>query len=242
MDKLTLMVCPHDTAKKPDRWFRFAQYLSLNLHATVHFELAMDFQEFRQKMNDADIVYANPGDSVTLLNNNFISVARSSNLYDEVVFIAHNELNNPSLASFQGAKLLSVMSMLATKVGLNTLESQRIKPLEVIDKPTWLAVVKAVANQENDASLGFVYKDTYEELGETTKSLVKYIGTSEQKTVFHQLVLAPKATQIQKSLTSVLLEMNQNPKGKDILNELNIEQWIIPTASEIEKLKQVVAE
>jgi phosphonate transport system substrate-binding protein len=159
-----------------------------------------------------------------------------------VVFIAHNELNNPSLASFQGAKLLSVMSMLATKVGLNTLESQGIKPLEVIDKPSWLAVVKAVANQENDASLGFVYKDTYEELGETTKSLVKYIGTSEQKTVFHQLVLAPKATQIQKSLTSVLLEMNQNPKGKDILNELNIEQWIIPTASEIEKLKQVVAE
>ena len=27
-----------------------------------------------------------------------------------------------------------------------------------------------------------------------------------------------------------------------IHNELNIEQWIIPTASEIEKLKQVVAE
>lgn len=242
MNKLTLMVCPHDTAKKPDRWFRFAQYLSLNLDATVHFELAMDFQEFRQKMNDADIVYANPGDTVSLLHNNFISVARSSNLYDEVVFVAHPDLDNPSLQSFQGSKLVSVVNMVATKVGLNALEVQGIKPSEVIDKPSWLAVVKAIANKETDASLGFVYKDTYDELGETTKSLVKYIATSERKTVFHELVLASKAMQIQKSLTSVLLEMNQNPKGKDILNELNIEQWIIPNESEIEKLKQVVAQ
>lgn len=241
MNKLTLMVCPHDTAKKPDRWFRFAQYLSLHTDVIVHFELAMDFQEFHQKMKDADIVYANPADTITLLANNFISVARSRNLYDEVVFIANHQLNNPSLESFQGSKLVSVRSMLATKVGLNTLESQGIKPSAVIDKPTWLAVIKAIANQETDASLGFVYKDTYDELGEATKNLVHYISTSEQKTAFHQLVLSSKATQIQENLTSILLGMNENPKGKDILQELNIEQWIIPQQSEIDAMKQVVA-
>jgi phosphonate transport system substrate-binding protein len=241
MDKLNLMVCPHDTAKKPDRWFRFAQYLSQNLDQVVHFELAMDFQEFHQKMNDADIVYANPGDTVNLLNNNFISVARSTNLYDEVVFIAHPDLDNPSLQSFQGSKVVSVSKMVATKVGLNALEIQGITPSEVIDKPSWLAVIKAIANKETDASLGFVYKDTYDELGETTKNLVKYIATSERKTIFHEIVLASKVTQIQNTLTSILLEMNQNPKGKDILNELNIEQWIVPTESEIDTIKQLVA-
>jgi hypothetical protein len=241
MDKLNLMVCPHDTAKNPDRWFRFAQYLSLNIDQTVHLELAMDFQEFHQKMNDADIVYGNPSDTINLLKNNFISVARSSNLYDEVVFIAHPDLDNPSLESFQGSKLVSVASMLATKVGLNALETQGIKTAEVIDKPTWLAVIKAIANKETEASLGFVYKDTYEELGAATKSLVKYIATSAQKKVFHQLVLSSKATQIHKKLTSTVLEMNQNPKGKDILGELNIEQWIVPTESEIDTIKQLVA-
>ncbi|TAE58037.1 MAG: hypothetical protein EAZ76_04910 [Nostocales cyanobacterium] len=240
MDRLTLMVCPHDTAKKPDRWFRFAQYLSLNLDVVIHFELSMDFQEFRQKMNSADIVYANPGDTVSLLQNNFISVARSSNLYDEVVFVANHQLNNPSLESFQGSKLLSVTSMLATKIGLNALESQGIKPAEVINQPTWLAVIKAIANQETEASLGFVYKDTYDELGESTKNLVKYIATSAQKSVFHQLVLSSKALSIQKNLTSVLLAMNENPKGEDILKELNIEKWIIPTESEVENIKQIL--
>ncbi|MEA5578350.1 phosphate/phosphite/phosphonate ABC transporter substrate-binding protein [Anabaena sp. UHCC 0451] len=241
MDKLNLMVCPHDTAKKPDRWFRFAQYLSLNLEQTVHLELAMDFQEFHQKMNDADIVYGNPSDTIKLLNNNFISVARPSNLYDEVVFIAHPDLDNPSLQSFQGSKLVSVASMLATKVGLNALEDKGIQHAELIDKPTWLAVVKAIANKETEASLGFVYKDTYEELGGTTKSLVKYIATSEQKKVFHQMVLSSKANKIHQKLTSILLEMDQNPKGKDILNELNIEKWIMTTESEIDTIKQLVA-
>jgi phosphonate transport system substrate-binding protein len=240
MDKLTLMVCPHDTAKNPDRWFRFAQYLSLNLGVVVRFELAMDFQEFHQKMNDADIVYANPADTITLLQNNFISVARSSNLYDEVVFIANPNLNHPSLESFQGSKLLSVVSMLATKIGLNALESQGIKPATVMDKPSWLAVIKAIANQETEASLGFVYKDTYDELGEATKNMVKYISTSEQKIAFHQIVLSAKATQIQDSLTSLIVEMDQNSKGKDILNDLNIEKWVVPTASEVDTIKQLV--
>ncbi|MTJ07389.1 MULTISPECIES: phosphate/phosphite/phosphonate ABC transporter substrate-binding protein [unclassified Anabaena] len=241
MDKLNLMVCPHDTAKNPDRWFRFAQYLSQNLDQIVHFELALDFQEFHQKMNDADIVYGNPADTMNLLKNNFISVARPSNLYDEVVFIAHHDLDNPSLESFQGSNLVSVVSMLATKIGLNALETQGIKPAELIDKSTWLAVIKAIANKETDAMLGFVYKDTYEQLGEATKSLVKYIATSQEKKAFHQLVLSSKAIQIQKNLASILLEMKQNSKGKDILDELNIEQWMIPTESEIDAIKQIIA-
>lgn len=45
MSKLTLMVCPHDTAKKPERWFRFVQYLNHHLTVGVHLEISLDFND-----------------------------------------------------------------------------------------------------------------------------------------------------------------------------------------------------
>jgi ABC-type phosphate/phosphonate transport system substrate-binding protein len=56
MSALELMVCPHDTAKEPDRWFRFAQYLSQRLGTPVNFSVALDFDEFHQRMAYTDIL------------------------------------------------------------------------------------------------------------------------------------------------------------------------------------------
>jgi hypothetical protein len=122
MSKLNLLVCPHDTAKNPERWFRFVQYLNHKLTAIsevqLHFDLSIDFNDFHGKMDKADLVYANPADTAKFLEKNFVSLVRPSNLYDEVVFISSSDHSVLNLSSLNGIPVASVATMLATKVGL----------------------------------------------------------------------------------------------------------------------------
>ena len=234
MSKLNLMICPHDTAKKPEKWFLFVQYLNLNLDFTVHFTISLDFKEFHDQLSTADIVYANPADGVNLVTKEqFIPIVRSTNLFDEVVFIANPNLNNPSLQSYQGSKVVTVNSMV-TKLATSILQRQDIMPTEVVNKESWLGVVNAVAKDE--ASLGFVYKDTYDELSLKTKEMVIAIATSTEHKAFHALYLNPKARDHAQAISSVLQQMHLNPSGLDVLQELKVEAWELVPADALQSL------
>ncbi len=91
MNKLSLMVCPHDTAKRPERWFAFAQYLARKLEEPrVVFSPSLGFEDFHQRMASADLIYANPQDTHHLCRERgYQPIARAANLFDEVVIIAN---------------------------------------------------------------------------------------------------------------------------------------------------------
>lgn len=234
MSKLNLMICPHDTAQKPEKWFRFVQYLNRHLDFIIHFTISLDFKEFHEHLSTADIVYANPADGVHLVKDNqFIPLVRSTNLFDEVVFIANPKLDNPSLQSYQGSKVATVSSMV-TKLATSILQRQEIVPTGVISKESWLGVVNAVAKDE--ASLGFVYKDTYDELSAKTKEMVKAIATSTEHQAFHALYLNPKISDRAQAISAVLQQMNLDPMGQDVLKELKVDAWEVIPADALQDL------
>ncbi|MFP4122568.1 phosphate/phosphite/phosphonate ABC transporter substrate-binding protein [Coleofasciculus sp.] len=238
MNKLTLMICPHDTAKKPDRWFRFIQYLNNQLDVNVHLEVSLDFQDFHQHLDQADIVYANPADSIRLREQGFSAVVRPLNLYDEVVYIANQDIANPTLDSLHGETLATVKSMLPSKVALHSLKEKGISPAQLLDKSSWLGVINSVS--KNEAPFGIVYKDTYQELSPNTKAMVNAFAESEEKVIFHGIHVSPNAMDHKSELERVLLEMNTNPAGKDVLQELNIEGWCKTTSAEISTTKEIM--
>lgn len=239
MSKLTLMVCPHDTAKKPERWFRFVQYLNRHLSVTFHLEISLDFEDFHHHLDAADMVYANPADSIYLLEHKeFSSLVRPINLYDEVVFIANRSISNPTLESLQGATLATVKSMLPTKVALLMLKEQGIVPAQLLDKPSWLGVVNSIS--KNEVPFGIVYKDTYDELSPKTKDAVNAFATSNEKIIFHGINIGPKVLAYKNDCEGVLLDMNTDATGKDVLQELNIEGWCTTTPEDIGKIKEIV--
>ncbi|MEQ9550476.1 MAG: PhnD/SsuA/transferrin family substrate-binding protein [Coleofasciculus sp. G3-WIS-01] len=239
MNKLTLMICPHDTAKKPDRWFRFVQYLNNQLDVKVHLDVSLDFQDFHQHLEQADIVYANPADSIRLREQQgFSAVVRPINLYDEVVYIANQDIANPTLDSLQGKTLATVKSMLPSKVALHSLKEKGIAPAQILDKSSWLGVINSVS--KNEAPFGIVYKDTYKELSANTKAMVNAFAESQEKVIFHSIHISPNAMAHKSELERVLLEMNTNPAGKDLLQELNVEGWCKTTSEEISTAKEIM--
>jgi len=239
MNKLTLMICPHDTAKKPDRWFRFIQYLNNQLDFNVHLDVSLDFQDFHQHLDQADIVYANPADSIRLLEQQgFCAVVRPINLYDEVVYIANQDIANPTLASLHGETLATVHSMLPSKVALHSLKEKSIEPAQLLDKSSWLGVINSVS--KNESPFGIVYKDTYQELSAKTKAMINAFAESQEKVIFHGIHISPNAIEHKGELERVLLEMNETPAGKEVLQELNLEGWCKTSSEEINTAKEIM--
>jgi ABC-type phosphate/phosphonate transport system substrate-binding protein len=232
------MVCPHDTAKEPDRWFRLVQYLVQNLGTEVLFEISLDFQDFHDNIQKADIVYANPTDALHLMtDNNHTLLVKPAGNSDEVVFVASTEAQNPTLESFQGTEFAAVKGLMPTSIALHMLHERAIEPAGIRHKESWQAVISAIWNGE--VAYGIIYKDTYDGLSEQGKGMVQAFATSDEKIAFHTLTIAPSLAERKAELEQLLTGMHSDEKGQQVLAELHIAQWQPVTAEEIARMQHV---
>ncbi|HPI96977.1 MAG TPA: PhnD/SsuA/transferrin family substrate-binding protein [Gammaproteobacteria bacterium] len=234
MDSLKMMVCPHDTAGDPIKWFQFSQYLSKYANVSTLFYQCLDFVEFHNKMEEADIIYANPQDSLSLQEKHgFIPLLHSTNLFDEIVFIANQDADHGSLEVLNNQECVSCNSMMVTRIGIKDLFSKNIKPKTIHSKDNWMAVVKAVS--QGEMPYGFVYKDFYDGLNKMSKSLVHKLGETQEQSIFHTLFINPKYADHKNHLIQTLSEAHLTEKGKSVLSGVNIEKFI--TVSKLEILR-----
>lgn len=233
------MVCPHDTAKNPEKWYLFAQHMSRELEMQIHFSQSLDFKNFHDNLEAADIVYANPMDTIKLVDKmGFISVARPEGIHDEVVFIANNEVEEPTLQALHGKNLATVKSMLATYVGLMVLDNEKIELAEILDRDSWLSVINTVRRRVSD--FGFLYKDTYEGLTNLSRSTFNAFFTTDEKIVFHSITLNKKGAERKQDFETLLLEMHHNERGKAIMEQLKVNRWLPVQHDELEMTRQII--
>lgn len=235
MSKLKLMVCPHDTAKNPERWFLFAQYLSHHLPQVVHFEQSLDFTEFQACMAQADLVYANPQHALTLAEKHgFLPLARAANLYDEAVLVTCAECEaNP--ADFHQASVATVPSMLVTQVALKSLARAGIAPKTLHPATHWMGVVHAI--YKGEARFGILYKDFYQDMSKLSRQQVRVVGETAEKSVYHCFMLAPQHAKTLEPIRQVLLEMADDARGQPILQALHMERLIAVSNEDLEFLR-----
>lgn len=234
------MVCPHDTAGDPIKWFQFSQFISKYAQVSTIFYQCMDFVEFHDKMNEADLIYANPQDSMELQNKyGFLPLLHSSNLFDEIVFIANKDANHDSLEDIQDQKCVSCNSMMVTRVGIKSLNNKNIQPNSINSKDNWMAVFKAVS--QGEYPYGFVYKDFYDGLSELSKNMVHKIGESNEHSVFHSLFINPKHIDFKQQLIKILSEAHLSEKGQRVLSDINIEKFITVSKTEILQFKSLLS-
>jgi phosphonate transport system substrate-binding protein len=238
MSTLHLLVCPHDTANNPDRWYRLAQYLSQKLEAHITFDISLDFADFHANLNQADIVYANPSDTLMLIEQHgFAALLHPANVYDEAVIVASNEVANPSIESLNGQTVASVECILATKIGLHYLASHGIKPAAIQNYESWTAVISGIWRGESQ--YGFIYKDTYDELSEQGKSMVSVFATTNEQVAFHNIVVGRNALALKDALTQTMAAMPTDEKGQEVLAELHFEQWVPTTQEQLDAIKRI---
>ena len=226
MDNIKFMVCPHDTASNPDKWYHFAQYLTQSLTNSIQFEKSMDFPDFHEQLTTGGLIYANPQDSLRLIKEHgYTPIARSSNLFDEIVFIANTTIENPQISDLVDNDVITVNSMLVTRVGIKYLFDQDIKPASLKPAASWMAVVKAIFRSEE--KYAFVYKDFYEGLNTLSKSGLQKIAETYDGTIHHSLLVSPKLESLADRLQLCLVEMHQQgERAEGILNSLGIDQFM----------------
>ncbi len=236
--KPTMMVCPHDTAKNPGRWYFLTQYAAMSGYP-IHLEISLDFVDFHEQLGNADLVYANPQDALRLINDRgFSAIARSSGIYDEVVFIANHKIINPSLKSLDGQALATVTSLIPTSIGLSVLDREGIRPSEIKSADTWLMVFDLV--RSGQVAYGFMYKDTYNGLSEDNRKSVNAFYVSAERQVFHSMCIGPTVAEHKEQWQQALLSMHTNADGKMALEELGFEKWLPVLDNEVEGIQKLV--
>lgn len=239
MDSFKLMVCPHDTAQNPERWYFFTQYFSNVLKIPVCFENYLDFAEFHQHLSEADIIYANPQDSINLIKNmGFVPLVRPDKKFDEVVFIASTDIDTPNLFSLQGTRVASVARLLPTKIALYILNKHAIKPKEILDCNSWLGAVNSIIKGETN--FAFLYKDTYEALSAYSKEMINAFFISEERLAFHCLNISPRLLDQQAQLVNALTTIDTDEAGREVLKKLALERWLAVNRQEIEATKGII--
>lgn len=239
MSKLTMMICPHDTVKEPDRWYRLEQYLVQRLGLALQFNLSLDFEDFHSTLQQADIAYLNPMDCLRMrATAGFIPLVRAADRYDEAIIVASTETAAPTLQAVQGAKIASVVSQIPTGIALMMLKEQGVTPGSIENRDSWLSVISAIWNGE--VPFGVVYKDTYDNLSDHGKSLVQPFATSQLNQAFHCLSVGPRLSNRAVDITALLLDMPNDPTGSEVLAELNIRQWVEIMPEELTQMQALL--
>ena len=243
MQHWTMMVCPHDTAKNPERWFVFAQYLSQNIALetdagfSVRFQQSLDFTEFQTDMAAADLIYANPQHALQLAEKHgFIPVARAGNLYDEAVIVTCAKCD-AQLADMQQASVSTVTSMLVTQVALKSLARQDVAPPELLPAATWMAVVQSI--YRGDARFGILYKDFYAGMSSLSRKQIKVLSETQEHSVHHCFMLAPQHEDSLDAVRRTLLGMAEDSRGGSILAELGMDGFLAMQPAELDAIREL---
>ncbi len=239
MANIKFMVCPHDTVRNPDGWYRLVQFLTTRYELSLHFEMSLDFTEFREGMVNADLVYANPTDGVKLVDQHGMKpLMRPGDTYDEALIVTGTEGDLPDLSTLNGAMIASVENLLPTRIALKCMADKGVKPAGILHRDSWLSVVRSVWNGE--APFGIVYRDAYEELSQQGRDMVRILAETNERSAFHMFVARPVLHQDLVTLLPSLTEMHNDPDGASILKEISVPMWKVVADESLEKMRALV--
>jgi len=125
-------------------------------------------------------------------------------------------------------------------IGTIMLEPADISPsdIEAVACSNYITVAKKVISGEAD--IGFLLASAYDKFSNLTKKQVKPLITSKIQVLHHAFLAGPNFSEKQSSLQEILLAMNNDTTGLDILKNLEIENWEIMDCDETEFLIDLI--
>jgi phosphonate transport system substrate-binding protein len=217
-------VCPHDTAKNQLGWFTLNTYLQRQLSARIHFEPQDDFLKERDRVlaTPHQLVYANPySAAVFARDRGFVCVARPIGLFDECLVVAKPEFD--AAAAARPVKLASATDKLIVHpLGVGLLKGLGFADadLDFMFVGNHMNAVKAAL--DGRASLAFVFNETWQGASALTRTALKVVAESQAQEAFHCFMVAPDWADRIPAIQSILCSMQDDAKGKAILDDLNL--------------------
>ncbi|MFV9616810.1 MAG: phosphate/phosphite/phosphonate ABC transporter substrate-binding protein, partial [Gammaproteobacteria bacterium] len=192
--------------------------------------------------NSIDLIYANPCDIAKLIREkSFTPVAKPVGTQDESIIITRADSSISDIESLKsGIKIAMTDVPDVNTIGMIMLEPADITPsdIETITCSNYITVAKKVISGEAD--IGFLLADAHDEFSRLVKNQLKSLMTSKIHVLHHALLAGPGFSEKQSDMQKVLLSMQDNTTGLDILKNLEIENWEIMDNDEAEFLIDLV--
>lgn len=229
MTKHNITVSPDFKPDKIAGWYIFNTYFQQAANIDLHLKLYDGFDEQRQAIVDGkiDLIYANPFDAAMLVNeHNFKPLVKPAGANDECVVVTSADSSIGSVDDLvNGCKIATTDDPAINMIGMRMLEPANLDEsnTETDTLVSFVAVAKQVMDEK--AQVGFILKEAFDGLSNMVKSRLKVLVTSEIGVIYHGLMVAPSLQDRTEVLSTALMAMNTDPKGKSVLEGLGFEAW-----------------
>ncbi|MCK5813301.1 MAG: PhnD/SsuA/transferrin family substrate-binding protein [Cocleimonas sp.] len=233
-----LSVSPDFTPKHIAGWYVFNTWLQRQTELAFHVELYNSFIKQREAIaaDEIDLIYANPYDAAMLVREKgFVALAAPLNKADEAVIVCNNNYPIDAIENLQ-----TDLSIVTTDdpdvhlMGMMMLEPADLNAdnTNIQEKDSYVLVAKQLLQQKAD--IGFFLKEAYYDLSALIRDELRVLIASEIFVIRHILLAGPKLQQHHQQLESLLVNMQDNPKGADVLKTMGLRGWETQTQEDTE--------
>ncbi len=226
---LNLSVSPDFPPSHLSGWFIFNTWLQRQLGEDVHLELYDSFEAQREDIRNGkiDLIYANPYDASMLVRElGFKVLVRPRNRADETLIATVAADSRNQVEDLEpGITVATTADPDVHTMGMIMLESADLDGSNVtfLELDSYVLVAKALLNGKAD--VGFFLKAGYDELSELIRKKMKPLVSSQISVVHHTLVAGPRMEQHIPLLLERLTNMENDPKGQDVLKSMGLDGW-----------------
>ncbi len=224
------------TGQQLSGWYLLNTYLQRQLERPIHLQqpkLGEDLSE-----QPVDLLFSKPFDACSLINQHgYKPLVRPVGEADEVVILMHADderqladIDRPKVVT--GSKNSFVYILGRSLCDENDLDSEKfdyqfagneIKALQMLIK----AKVDVL----------FMLKKTYEGLSSFARGSTRLIDESSTCFAYHFFCVAPYLSELYEPLAKVFTEMEDSEQGRQILADIQIDNWCQPNEGEIRMLQ-----
>lgn len=217
-------------------WYLLNTYLQRRLTRAIHFEQSID----APAPDSTDLLFAKPFEACLMIKQHgFIPVMRPIAEVDEVVILTRAD-DERSLNDYEGVTVGTATEgsfvyllgrFLCDESGLDSskftfdFSGNEIKALQSLIR--------------KKCDLLFMLKKTYDGLSSFSRSNVRKLDESVTDFACHLFCVAPHLKAESQALVDVLIGMETDEQGKEILKDIQIQGWQKPEEGELKMLQMV---
>ncbi|MFZ2727569.1 MAG: phosphate/phosphite/phosphonate ABC transporter substrate-binding protein [Methylococcaceae bacterium] len=222
-------VSPDFTPDHLSGWYIFNTWLQKQSNTAIHLEMYDSFQAQHDaiKYDKIDLIYANPFDAAMLVREKgFLPLVKAAGISDEAI-IAVNINNSVEDVSQLGAgtRVAVTEDPDVTMMGMIMLEAGDLNASNVhIDvHNTYVLVAKNLL--QGKADVGIFLAEAFDGLSNLTKSQLRVLVRSQISVIHHALMIGPQLVGRRAEIQNLLLSMNDDDKGREVLRNLGFNAW-----------------
>jgi phosphonate transport system substrate-binding protein len=210
-------------------WYIFNTWLQRQTEVAIHLELYDHFQAQRDAIqaDNVDLIYANPFDAAMLVREKgFLPLVKAAGIADETIIAVSADNPVDDIADLEkGIKVAVTEDPDVHMIGMIMLEAGDLDASNIKTRFCDSHVLIAKNLIQGEADVGIFLAKAYDDLSKLTQSRLKVLVRSQISVIHHSLMLGPKLADRRSEIQSLLLSMNDDTKGKSVLNSLNFEAW-----------------